>query len=110
MGTTFSFSSFPPTVISTDPPSGGILNSADCIAFERASVKFSPRHATSPVLSISTPRTGSAPLKRMKLNWGTFTPTWLIAGSSVNPESLNFLPSIARVASSIMLTPRVLLT
>src|ERR1041385_7373438 len=54
-------------------------------AFRNASSKLSPRQPTSPVEAISTPRVGSAPERRVKENWGAFTPTYSSSKKDRNP-------------------------
>ena len=53
----------------------GILKFVDTMAFKNASCTSAPKHATSPVDAISTPRMGSAPPSRVKENIGALTPT-----------------------------------
>lgn len=54
----------------------GNLNPADIIAFKNASYCVLPKHATSPVDAISTPRRGSDPLNRKNENVGTLQATY----------------------------------
>ncbi len=67
-------SSVPPTLMNT-LPSMGILYPEEARLLQKASKKFSPKQATSPVDCISTPKSGSAPSSCMKENCGTLTPT-----------------------------------
>ena len=53
----------------------GILKFVDTMAFKNASWTSAPKHATSPVDAISTPKMGSAPPNRVKENIGALTPT-----------------------------------
>src|SRR5579863_2660229 len=69
------------STLSLNPPTekrmfffGGTMP-VEMSALRYASYLSLPKHATSPVDAISTPSTGSAPDKRLKLNCGTFTPT-----------------------------------
>src|SRR5271168_4340183 len=82
----------------------GSLNPVEINALMYASYLSIPKQATSPVDAISTPRTGSAPDSREKLNCGTLTPTQLV-GNSVGGYSTNGTPMIAFVAISIKSTP-----
>src|SRR5210317_1169649 len=82
--------------------------------FKNASSLLAPKHATSPVEAISTPRTGSDPRRRVKENMGAFTPTKLLGrplvsrlGKFISDVSY---PTIAFVAASIKSTPIVLET
>ena len=51
----------------------GRVNPVLIMAFKYASKWLSPKHATSPVLAISTLSFTSAPSKRENENWGTCT-------------------------------------
>mmetsp|Transcript_2994 Transcript_2994/g.6274 ORF Transcript_2994/g.6274 Transcript_2994/m.6274 type:complete len:208 (-) Transcript_2994:1868-2491(-) len=64
-----------------------------------------PKHATSPVDAISTPRAGSAPLSRWKENMGTLIPTKDSEKVGNSTSSSCSSPIIARVAVSMKLTP-----
>ena len=65
---------------------------------------LSPRQPTSPVEAISTPETGSAWFSLENENWEHLIPVYSRAkGSAVTASGLS--PSIAFVASSIILIP-----
>ena len=53
----------------------GIRYPTDSIDLSIASLVSSPMHPTSPVEDMSTPRTGSAPCRREKLNCEALIPT-----------------------------------
>mmetsp|Transcript_33340 Transcript_33340/g.68042 ORF Transcript_33340/g.68042 Transcript_33340/m.68042 type:complete len:321 (-) Transcript_33340:3246-4208(-) len=80
----------------------------------KASSLEAPKHATSPVLAISTPRTGSEPRRRVKENMGALTPTNRV-GPSLFSRVGRFMwevscPIMPRVAASMKSTPMVLET
>ena len=95
-------------------PLAGILKLAASSDLRKASCTLAPKHATSPVLAISTPSSGSAPRRRVKENMGALTPT-KPAGRG-GPSSAGRLspavpwPIMTRVAASIKSAPTVLLT
>ncbi len=64
--------------INTLPPGLGNLTSDANMPFRYAFSTFSPKHATSPVESISTPKETSAPFSLENENTGTLTPTQLV--------------------------------
>mmetsp|Transcript_179 Transcript_179/g.289 ORF Transcript_179/g.289 Transcript_179/m.289 type:complete len:216 (-) Transcript_179:493-1140(-) len=80
----------------------------DIIALRKASYLSGPKQATSPVDAISTPSEGSAPLRRWKENMGALTPTKSFSGVVRSSTGSSSVPTIARVAASMKLTPSTL--
>mmetsp|Transcript_18068 Transcript_18068/g.69912 ORF Transcript_18068/g.69912 Transcript_18068/m.69912 type:complete len:242 (-) Transcript_18068:1069-1794(-) len=80
----------------------------EIMALRKASSASRPKQATSPVLAISTPSTGSALSRRWKENCGALTQTRSVIGLAHSALSSTSWPRKTRVAVSIKSTPTTL--